>query len=159
MKNFLKNFIALLIGCTLTLVILEITLILYNPFDTRIKGNRIILPSNKEYIIHNSTLTKLEKTIIHTKNSLGFRGEDLPDNFHDYLSIVSIGGSTTECKYLSDDKTWTAILAKKLSMEFDPLWVNNAGLDGHSTFGHIILVKDYISSIKPTIALFCDWSK
>ena len=34
------------------------------------------------------------------------------------------------------------------------IWLNNAGLDGHSTFGHIILFKDYIVKLKPKIILF-----
>jgi hypothetical protein len=37
---------------------------------------------------------------------------------------------------------------------FPLVWVNNAGLDGHSTFGHNILIDDYILKIKPDIILF-----
>lgn len=55
-----------------------------------------------------------------------------------YLTIISVGGSTTECFYISDDKTWTHILGMKLKSVFTRVWINNAGLDGHSTFGHII---------------------
>lgn len=54
------------------------------------------------------------------------------------MTIISVGGSTTECFYISDDKTWTHILGMKLKSVFTRVWINNAGLDGHSTFGHII---------------------
>jgi hypothetical protein len=34
------------------------------------------------------------------------------------------------------------------------LWLNNAGLGGHSTFGHIILMQDFLIKIKPKLVLF-----
>ena len=40
-----------------------------------------------------------------------------------------------------DSKTWTDVLSKNLDSAFDNLWMNNAGIDGHSTFGHIILIR------------------
>ncbi len=65
-----------------------------------------------------------------------------------------MGGSTTECFYLSDDKTWQFNLEQKLKLKFKNIWINNAGLDGHSTFGHQILLDDYLIKIKPKIILF-----
>ena len=55
---------------------------------------------------------------------------------------------------LDDSDTWTELLGKKLKENFVSVWINNAGLDGHTTFGHIVLMRDYIVSIKPKIALF-----
>jgi hypothetical protein len=34
------------------------------------------------------------------------------------------------------------------------LWVNNAGLDGHSTYGHLVLMEDQIAKLHPKIAIF-----
>lgn len=34
------------------------------------------------------------------------------------------------------------------------MWINNAGLDGHSTFGHQILLRTLIAPLKPQIVLF-----
>jgi hypothetical protein len=48
----------------------------------------------------------------------------------------------------------TPILSVKLQESFKHIWVNNAGLDGHSTFGHIILLKDFIINLKPKYVLF-----
>ena len=48
----------------------------YNPFESRVKGDKIVLPANKKYVIRNNILKKLDKNIIRTKNSLGFRGEE-----------------------------------------------------------------------------------
>jgi lysophospholipase L1-like esterase len=161
-KNFIKNIVVLLIGIVLSFIILEGILRIYNPFDARIKGDKIVLPVNKEYIIENAklkkrfkkSLKKFDETIIHRKNSLGFRGEEPPKDFADYLTIITVGGSTTECTFLSEGKTWTDVLGKKLKRQFNRLWINNAGFDGHSTFGHIILMEDYIVTLKPDMVLF-----
>jgi hypothetical protein len=44
----------------------------------------------------------------YTKNSLGFTtGLKKPENFEEVESIIAVGGSTTECYFVSDDKIWT----------------------------------------------------
>ena len=106
-----------------------------DPFKFSVRGNEISLPSNITYVTTNNLASKLDKRIVHTKNSLGFRGEDPPADLEGTLSIIAVGGSTTESRSLSDEKEWVFILRKELSNHFDPLWINNAGLDGHSTFG------------------------
>jgi hypothetical protein len=126
----------------------------FYPLRSTVKGDRIVLPVNKQYVSKNDKIPKLDRIIVHTKNSLGFRGKEPPQEFSKYLTLLTIGGSTTECQYLSDGKTWTDILGQKLEKDLDRLWINNAGLDGHSTFGHTVLVTDYISKLKPKVALF-----
>jgi lysophospholipase L1-like esterase len=138
----------------MAVVLNEIFIRVFSPFDIRIKGDKIVLPVNRQYVINNNTIDKLDETIIHKKNSIGFRGKEPPRDFQDYLTIITIGGSTTECFNQSEGKTWTDILGKFLERKFDKLWINNAGLDGNSTFGHIILMQDYIVNMKPRIVLF-----
>jgi lysophospholipase L1-like esterase len=83
------------------------------------------------------------------------RGPEIPgDDPDSYLSMIVIGGSSTECFYLSDGDDWPVLAGRCLEDSVSPLWVNNAGLDGHSTFGHIILMRDFISGLKPDIVLF-----
>ena len=115
-----------------------------------------LFDGNSRYDLYNTTKNakKMDKVVKHTKNSLGFRGEEMPEEFEKYLSIVSVGGSTTEDFFMTDGKTWTAHLGKKLRESFNPIWINNAGLDGHSSFGHTILMNAYISKIKPKVVLF-----
>lgn len=156
LKSFfsLKNLGYILFLVIFTLLALEIILHVYNPFASRVKGNKIILPVNQVYKIDGSSNPKLDKQILHTKNSLGFRGAEKPANLDDFLSIITVGGSTTECFYLSDDKTWQFGLEQKLKSDFGNVWINNAGLDGHSTFGHQILLDDFLVQMKPKIILF-----
>jgi len=147
----------ILVGLGVGLLISEIGLRLYNPFGFRMRGNTIVLPVNQTYVIEDPNFDrfdKLDKRVVHTKNSLGFRGPEPPRDFAQRLTILTVGGSTTECFYLSDDETWPARLQAQLQPDFPKLWLNNAGLDGHSSFGHVVLVRDYVSKLKPNVVLF-----
>ena len=151
----LKNIGVLLGGCLVALAVLEVLLRVYNPLEIRFRPDRIVLPVNKRYVIDNAgKFTKLPPATIHTKNRLGFRGQAPPRDFRDYLTILTIGGSTTECFYLSDGRTWPDLLGENLSREFNRVWVNNAGLDGATTYRHLILMEDYVVKLRPKVVLF-----
>ncbi len=156
MKKYLTNLSILLLGCLVALAVLEVLLRVYNPLEMRFRPDRIVLPVNKRYIFDNTEKfpTKLAKTTIHTKNSLGFRGAPPPRDFRDELTIITIGGSTTECFYLSDGLTWPDLLGQQLSREFKRVWINNAGLDGATTYRHLILMEDYVVKLRPKVVLF-----
>jgi lysophospholipase L1-like esterase len=158
MKNFIKNVLALLIGIVMAFLIMEALLRVYNPFAFRVKGDKIVLPVNNKLVFKSDMskglVSKFDETIIHTTNSLGFRGEEPPSDFEKYLTIITVGGSTTECTFLSDGKTWSDLLERNLKRYFKNIWINNAGFDGHSTFGHLVLMEDYIVHLKPDIVLF-----
>lgn len=148
------NIIAALFGLILSFLILEIFLRFYNPFGFRIKSDKIVLYPYKKYLMENSSLRGVDSTIKHTRNSLGLRGPNPPADFASALTVVAVGGSTTEGFYLSDGKTWPERLSEKLSVEFPGIWINNAGLDGQSSYGHIVFTRDYLSKLKPKIAVF-----
>jgi lysophospholipase L1-like esterase len=155
LANVGKNILVLLISFILVLGICELILRIYNPLGFRIKGNHIILPINKQETIHHEHgLGKLDKVVVLQRNSLGFRGPEPPADFSRYLTIVTVGGSTTECFDLAEDKTWPHDLAVNLQRHFNDLWLNNAGLSGNSTFGHSILMKDYLVQLKPKVVIF-----
>lgn len=133
---------------------LEVLLRIYNPFHFYLKYNQIVLPVNQKQLIHNNLNPKIDKEIINTRNALGFRGPEKPDSLENYLSIITVGGSTTECHFLSDNKTWPYLLGENLKKSFSNVWVNNAGFDGHSTFGHNILLNDYLKRLHPRFITF-----
>lgn len=153
-NDLIKNIITLLCSLIIIIIVIEVVLHIWQPFEFRVKGDKIVLPINRQYSFRNDKIPVLDSVIIHSKNSLGFRGDNPPEKFSDFLSIISVGGSTTECFYLSDNKTWTDILGRELSGDFRKIWINNAGLDGCSSVGHLVLLKDYIIKIKPKIVLF-----
>lgn len=154
-KKFSKDILALSIGLGISLIILEVFLHFYNPFPSRFRGNKIQLKTNyKRNIIIEPRIKGLDSMIQYSANKLGFRGEDQPEGFDKYYSIITIGGSTTECSLLDDSKTWTAQLGNKLRRTHSKLWINNAGLDGASTYGHAILLDDYVLKLKPNMVIF-----
>ncbi len=89
----------------------------------------------------------------HTTNNLGLRGEEPPENWDDYLTIITIGGSTTHCFYMDDQKTWPHHLQENLRAFNDNVWVGNGGLIGHSTRGHIIFMREVIPRLNPDMVI------
>lgn len=87
-------------------------------------------------------------------NMWGFRGEDPPEQWDEYLTIVTVGGSTTANYYLDDELTWSHIIQSRLR-EVQPLtWVGNGGIPRHSADTHSLFVREVLSQIKPDVALF-----
>lgn len=138
----------------IVIILLEIALRIYNPFHLRLKGDKILLPVNQSITIRNQLNPRLDKTILNTRNSAGFRGPEIPILFNEYLSIITVGGSTTECRFLSDNRTWPFLVGQLLQNDFRNVWVNNAGMDGHSSFGHQVLLQDHLVKVKPKVILF-----
>ena len=134
--------------------LLEIVLRIYNPMPFRMRGTHLVLPVHQRYEFRHEGSRHLDKVTYHSKNALGFRGPDPPRDLAGRLSIITIGGSTTECLFLSDGDTWTDELARRLARLRPDIWVNNAGFDGQSTFGHLLLLRDVIVPLKPKIAVF-----
>lgn len=144
----------LLFLAAFTFIALEIILRIYNPFPNRIKGNKIILPANQNFYYKNNRIPVLDKEISVQYNSLGFQGPEKPSYFDSSLSIVTVGGSTTACWYISTEKTWPSLLYKKLSDTFNNFWLNNAGIEGQSSYGHMYLLKDHLIKLKPKVIIF-----
>jgi len=136
------------------LLLLEVFLRVYNPLGQRIYGDQIVLPKNLSRTITNEGNSKLDSLIEYSTNSIGFRGEEPPRDFDDALTVLAIGGSTTECLFLSNGKSWPEVAGNFLSPSFDRFWINNAGLDGHSTFGHLFLLEQIVVPMRPKLALF-----
>ena len=155
LTNFARNIALVLASLVLVLGFWEIFLRFYNPLGFRIRGDKIILPINKKEIIrHEGGLGKLDPVVVHQRNSLGFRGPEPPADLARRLIVVTVGGSTTECFDLAEDKTWPAQLARLLARVFPNLWLNNAGLSGNSTFGHYVLLQDYLVKLRPQVLIF-----
>ena len=148
------NLLLLLGGCVFSLLLLEGFLRLYNPLGVRVRGDRIVLPRNFRETMTNTQNPKLAPEIVFSKNSLGFRGKEPPRDFDRHLTLLAVGGSTTECLYLTDGASWPERIGEALAPHFERLWVNNAGLDGHSTFGHLLLLDQIVLRLRPKVLVF-----
>ncbi|HEX4962168.1 MAG TPA: SGNH/GDSL hydrolase family protein [Thermoanaerobaculia bacterium] len=156
-RSAVLKLVVVLISTGLALGAAELVLRALHPFGFRMRGNTLVLPANKVYDIRadpRSRSDQIDAHVVHTKNSLGFRGPEPPADFADWLTIVAVGGSTTECFYLSDGRTWPERLAARLQPELRKVWVDNAGLDGHSTFGHLLLTRQALVPLHPKVTLY-----
>lgn len=75
-----------------------------------------------------------------TINSSGIRGPEFSDR--DRYRILCIGGSTTECLYLDDAKTWPHLLAQRIAQQTEGVWVGNVGRSGLNSRDHVTLVEN-----------------
>src|SRR5258708_22849095 len=98
----MRRFKLLLVQLLLVLAVGELLLHIYNPLPFRVRGNRIVLPVHQRYTFHNDEASKLDPITHHTKNSLRFRGPEPPTHFARRLTVLTLGGSTTESLFLSD---------------------------------------------------------
>lgn len=93
--------------------------------------------------------------IKYSRDKYGLRGTYGDDPSQ--IDLLTVGGSTTDLRYISDDSTWQNVLQKQFASIGTPIVVANAGVDGQSTFGHI---KDfdwwfpYVPGLKPGYILF-----
>lgn len=157
MKKGLFKILLILLGITVGLSIGELLLRIYNPLPSKVVGNSIRLLKNYQRTIAITDPTQqtgLDSFISYSTNSIGFRGADPPPSFASFNTIFTVGGSTTECSLLNNNKTWTYVLGMELSQLKDSIWINNAGIDGCSTFGHQVLLDEHIFKYNPDMILF-----
>ena len=155
LKSLVKNGSALFMGCLFAFILAEIAIRIINPFPSRIKGDKIVLKANlSRKVTIDPPQEGLDETINYSANSIGFRGPNPDDDLSDNFSIITVGGSTTECSLLDDEKTWSQQLYYKLKEDYDNVWLNNGGLDGCTTNGHLVLLEDYIIKLQPTMVAF-----
>lgn len=154
LRSFAANLGLLLAGTILALGVLEVALRIHNPFYSRIKGNRLVLTANTQVRVTNIVAPGLDREVTVTRNALGFRGPNPPADLDQRLTLIAIGGSTTESRLLAEDSTWVARLGRLLEPSFHGAWINNAGIAGHTTYGHLVMLEDYVAKLRPKVVLF-----
>jgi len=96
---------------------------------------RLRIPQNEQIIFDVSELYPTDNPkITYTRDKYGFRGK-YPSPAE--IDILTIGGSTTDQRYLGDGQTWQDVLASEFATHGRTVSVVNAGVDGQSTYGHL----------------------
>jgi len=75
-------------------------------------------------------------------NEFGLRGPSLPVG-KDVYKIIAVGGSTTLCLMLDDQKTWPQQLMNEMNQQQGrhQVWVSNAGVNGHTAVHHLMMLR------------------
>ena len=134
--NFISRYLQLILinSVVLSLVLLILELIFgnwFNPYNINqlnIKKDCVI-----QYELH-GLYPWHNDNIIYSRDKWGFRGIYPSLNS---IDILTIGGSTTDQRYISDGYTFQDILKKEFAKNGKDISVVNAGIDGQSTYGHI----------------------
>lgn len=90
----------------------------------------------------------------YTRDANGFRGLDADVS---EIDILTVGGSTTDQRYLDDDVTFQQALKSRFADVGRRLVIANAGIDGQSTIGHINNFSSWfnrIDRLQPRYILF-----
>jgi lysophospholipase L1-like esterase len=101
---------------------------------------------DKEYKIDVSKLYTRNELINYTRDKYGLRGNSIL-NHPEKIDILTIGGSTTDQRYIDDKETWQSVLERELNENKLNYCVANAGIDGQSTVGHIYNFSLWFSNI------------
>lgn len=137
-----------------SLLLVEVALRIYNPIPLPLRANEIVLPVRTHFVHRNEANAKTDPIVHVTYNGIGFRGPDKPADFEQQVTLLTIGGSTTACVGLSDGNTWPDRMAARMQEAIPNLWLNNAGFDGHSTFGHLKLLRQIVAELKPDVVIY-----
>lgn len=74
------------------------------------------------------------------------------------IDILTIGGSTTDQRLVPFESTYQKVMQDELSRELGRnACVSNAGVDGHSTYGHVMAFRHWlplIPRLEPKIIIF-----
>ncbi len=132
--------------------LLEITLHLTMPF--RIFNPALDLRPNVRIQLQNGELPGVSRTGVFSTNRWGMRGEEPPDEWDEWFTVVCIGGSTTRCFVLDDSRTWPWLLQEDLRLVNPSTWVGNGGVDGHSTIAHVVFMEEVIPRVRPDMVIF-----
>ena len=102
-----------------------------NPWERALTLNIIV---NRQITYDTTGLYEGGGRITYTRDRYGLRGNyDDPRN----ITVLTIGGSTTDQRLIDDGLTWRHELQRLLRAHGKPATVANAGVDGHTTFGHL----------------------
>lgn len=75
------------------------------------------------------------KYVLYERDKYGLRDNC---NSLDQIKILTVGGSTTDQRFVPLSSTFQSVIQNRISLKADKfICVSNAGVDGHSTFGHI----------------------
>lgn len=88
---------------------------------------------NSQLAYSAETIYGSKKTIRYTRDSQCLRGHYRPNS----VDIITVGGSTTDQRYLSDGETWQDWIENYYSQVGRRISIANAGVDGQTTIGHL----------------------
>jgi hypothetical protein len=157
MQSFRKFIHVLVLNlAVLSILLLVVELVYGGWFDESNGTSRVIgVIRNVEYR-YESDLFPGAGEIHYTRDSFGLRGIR-SRNHPEQIDVLTVGGSTTDQRMITDSLTWQERLERDLAAVGHPLVFGNAGIDGQSTIGHIKNFEIWfpkVRDLRPRYVLF-----
>lgn len=130
------SFFVIIFSSFFALVLIEICLRLFSYGDdwVKIKEANVLRNFQFKYSINN-LYEHDTSSVDYVRNEYGLRDSCKSPK---EIDILTIGGSTTDQRYVPFESTFQVVLERRMSEELDSFGcITNAGVDGHSTLGHI----------------------
>lgn len=118
-------------------------------------------PLDRQGLLRNSTATVAAGTLypggydfIYRRDAWGFRGAGLDTA---KITILTMGGSTTNQPTLPDEQTWQAVMEREFRAAGHDVVIANAGIDGQSTVGQVRAFETWlphVPGLNPRFVLF-----
>ncbi|MFI4986196.1 MAG: SGNH/GDSL hydrolase family protein [Alphaproteobacteria bacterium] len=105
---------------------------------------RLRLLCNVEYRFDVSALYAAREPALYRRDAWCLRGATADPA---EVALLTLGGSTTDQRYLGEGDTWQDRLAAHMQAGGHPLAVANAGMDGQSSVGHIVALDGWLRRI------------
>jgi len=154
MKKALKVVSINLLILIISLLLIELILGGWLRNDNQIKSLNII--TDKLFTYDCNLYSDSSIIIQYSRDKFGLRGSS-SFNQPEKIEILTVGGSTTDQRYINDGNTWQDIIEKCYKNDGKNIVISNAGVDGHSTFGHLKSFQIWFSKIpklKPRYIIF-----
>lgn len=155
MKKMLSALTLVTFGICVSLVLVETSLRIIDAGDiwSKTKKANILRNFVFEYDI-DDLYPSISNKVLYVRNEYGLR--DTCAHPSD-IAILTIGGSTTDQRYVEFSSTFQSVLENRLTKKIGYFGcVTNAGIDGHSTWGHLFAFKnwfDLIPELSPKFVL------
>ena len=144
--SLIKTIIINILACIVIYILFEIFSGAYFKGNSMKLNQYSYLVINKQIERKHNLYTKEDITVRYKRDQFGFK-----DRFKeiDKVDVVTLGGSTTEQKYLTIENTWTDILEKKINKNStNKIDIVNAGISGRSSKGHVWDLKKRFKNIE-----------
>lgn len=145
-KNFCLSLGLVLISTLVALFFIEValrTFVKNEGWDATREANIL---RNFEFNYNVSSLYKSDTPVVsYVRNEFGLRDNCAST---EKIKILTVGGSTTDQRDVPFESTYQQVLQDRLTTEFGSFGcVTNAGVDGHSTWGHIFSFEKWFPLI------------
>lgn len=133
-----------LINLALVLLVLLAAEALFGTWFSGAPWGALNIPRSVNRLFDVSGLYPGRDRIQYSRDTWGLRGRY---ERIDAIDILTLGGSTTDQRYIDDAETWQEQLRQRVAADGTAISVVNAGLDGQSTVGHLAALERWLAHV------------